>query len=91
MICVPPARERYDAGVYSHSFAPVPGSIAIVFPYVVVTTITSRARPRAMTPCSSIAEESTVPSMWTTRVPRRPTLAAPIPMSAGPTPLRCEL
>ena len=33
---------------------------------MVVTTITSRTRPPTLTPCSSIADESTVPAMWTT-------------------------
>ena len=40
--------------------APVPGSSAIVRPYVVVTTITSRRRPPIEHRCSSIADESTV-------------------------------
>ena len=77
-----------SGGTYSQSFAPVPGSIATVRPYVVVTTTTSRTRPRIRIACSSIGAESTVPSRWTRRALSDRRLRAVIPVSAGPTPLR---
>src|SRR5882757_10726508 len=91
VICAEPATDRYELGVNSHSCLPVPGSIAIVLPYVVVTKIASRTRPPILTACSSTAEQSTVPSMCTTRVLRRRTLPGLIPVPAGPTPLRWAL
>ena len=62
-------------GTNSHSFAPVPGSIAIVRPYVVVTKMTSRTRLPTRTPWSSTADESTVPSTWTRRRDERADVA----------------
>ena len=56
-----------SAGVNSHRRLPLPGSSASVRPYVVVITITSRLRPRTVTPASSIADESTVPGSLTVR------------------------
>ncbi len=57
-------------------------------PYVVVNTITSRLRPRTVTPANSIADESAVPGSLTVRSRKRLTLRAVMPVSAGPTPLR---
>ena len=65
--CGLPGALLTPLGTNSHSRAPVPGSMAIVVPYDVVTTITSRVRPPTGTACSSIADESAIPSIVTTR------------------------